>query len=147
MLFETLGGSCMPDNDQRADGPQIASRVDKPWGYQLIFAATPFYAGGVDAVEKGQSLSLQYHECRDETLYLHEGKLRVEVEDDRGAMHMFEVGPGQSIRFFATRKHRVTALEDSVIFEVSTPQLDDTVRLEDRYGRAERNPSGRSGER
>jgi mannose-6-phosphate isomerase len=130
----------MPDNDQRADGPQIASRVDKPWGYQLIFAVTPSYAGGVDVVKKGQSLSLQYHEYRDETLYLHEGKLQVQVEDNEGAMSTFEVRPGWSIRFCATLKHRVTALEDSVIFEVSTPHLEDIVRVEDRYGRVEPNP-------
>ncbi len=133
----------MPDNNQGADGPQIARRVEKPWGYQLIFVVTPSYAGGVDVVKKGYSLSLQYHEWRDETLYLHEGKLQVQVEDDEGAMSTFEVRPGCSIRFCASRKHRVTALEDSVIFEVSTPDLDDIVRLEDRYGRVEPNPGPR----
>lgn len=133
----------MPDNNQGADGPQTASRVDKPWGHQIIFAATPYYAGGVDMVSQGESLSLQYHQRRDETLYLHEGKLWVEVEDDAGAMSCFEVGPGCSVRFPAMRKHRITAIEDSVIFEVSTPDLDDIVRLEDRYGRVEPNPGPR----
>jgi quercetin dioxygenase-like cupin family protein len=127
------------------EGPQHAKRIDKPWGYQLLFAATLSYAGGVDVIHAGRSLSLQYHQCRDETLFLHRGRLLVELEDATGKMHRFELVPDQSIHLVPPRKHRVTALEDSIIFEVSTPQLDDVVRLEDLYGRAGEqagNPAG-----
>jgi mannose-6-phosphate isomerase len=137
----------MPGNSQMDAGLQIVRRVEKPWGYQLVFAVTPWYAGGVDVIKEGHSLSLQYHQRRDETLYLHQGKLQVELEDDTGAMNAFQLGPGQSVRFCPRQKHRVTALEDSVIFEVSTPQMDDVVRLEDRYGRAETDPDGCAGQR
>jgi len=125
----------MPGKGQGADGVQVVRRIEKPWGYQLIFALTPWYAGGVDVIEGGHSLSLQYHERRDETLYVHQGMLRVELEDETGAMNSFGLGPGQSVRFTAMRKHRITALERSVIFEVSTPQMEDVVRLDDIYGR------------
>lgn len=122
--------------------PEPATRIDRPWGYQLLFAVTQFYAGAVDVVHKGHSLSLQYHQCRDETLYLHQGRIRVEIEDATGALHTLEMQPGQSIRFLPGRKHRVAALEDAVIFEVSTPHLQDIVRLEDLYGRVTVEPSG-----
>ncbi|HUT16023.1 MAG TPA: SDR family NAD(P)-dependent oxidoreductase [Anaerolineae bacterium] len=131
----------MTSTDQVDDGPRAAARTAKPWGYQLMFAVTPSYAGGVDVVRKGHGLSLQYHLYRDETLYLHDGRLLVELEDEAGTMRRFEMEPGRSIRFCPMRKHRVTALEDSVVFEVSTPQLEDVVRLQDRYGRADKQPN------
>ena len=133
--------------DQVDDGPRDAARTDKPWGYQLMFAVTPSYAGGVDVIREGHTLSLQYHHCRDETLYLHDGRLLVELEDKAGAMQSFEMEPGQSIHFCPPRKHRVTALKDSIVFEVSTPHLNDIVRLEDRYGRGNKRPDSTESDR
>jgi mannose-6-phosphate isomerase len=116
-------------------GPRPAQHVAKPWGEQFIFAVTASYIGAVNHIRQGQSLSLQFHRTRDETLYLYDGLLHVEFESDDGEMHTVQMRPGQSIRFCPLRKHRISALEDSVLFEVSTPPLDDVVRLQDLYGR------------
>ncbi len=113
------------------------TRVEKPWGYELHWARTERYVGKLIHVNAGQALSLQYHNRKDETIYLHAGRLLFEI--DRGAgLERLEMLPGE--RFHITPKtiHRMTALEDSDIFEVSTPELDDVVRLEDRYGREDR---------
>ncbi len=125
----------MSENSPERLGPQAATRIDKPWGYQLLFTITEPYSGAVDVIWKGHSLSLQYHRQRDETLFLHQGRLQVELEDETGVMRTFGLQPGQSIHFLPLRRHRISALEDSVIFEVSTPHTDDVVRLADRYGR------------
>lgn len=125
----------MTDQRQDEEGPRFAHHGDKPWGDQFIFAVTSSYCGAVDVVRQGQSLSLQFHRQRDESLYLYQGALLVEFEDETGAMGSVEMKPGQSIRFLPLRRHRITALLDSVIFEVSTPPLDDVVRLQDLYGR------------
>jgi mannose-6-phosphate isomerase len=130
------------ENSRERLGPQTATRIDKPWGYQLLFTSTEPYSGGVNVVCRGHSLSLQYHRQRDETLFLHQGHLQVELEDEAGVMRTFALKPGQSIRFVPLRRHRISALEDSVIFEVSTPQMDDVVRVADRYGRAAVQPGG-----
>ena len=125
----------MTRTDHDADTPQPAEHIDKPWGEYVLFAVTPAYAGGVLLMKRGHSASLQFHRERDETLYLHTGRMMIETEDSLGTMHEFEMSPGHSIRFRPGRRHRISALEDSVIFEVSTPHVDDIVRLEDRYGR------------
>jgi mannose-6-phosphate isomerase-like protein (cupin superfamily) len=136
------GELAMRDQEQGDEGPRFARSVDKPWGEQLVFAVTSTYCGAVDVVRQGQSLSLQFHQLRDETLYLYQGSLQVKFEDESGAMRCVDMSPGQSIRFRPLRKHRITALTDSVIFEVATPQLDDVVRLQDIYGRAtDRSPT------
>jgi mannose-6-phosphate isomerase len=116
-------------------GPRPAQHVAKPWGEQFIFAATASYIGAVNLIRQGQSLSLQFHRQRDETLYLYDGLLHVEFENEAGEMHAVRMRPGQSIRFCPLRKHRISAQEDSVVFEVSTPPFDDVVRLQDLYGR------------
>lgn len=110
-------------------------RVDKPWGYELRWAVTNRYVGKVIHVEAGHALSLQYHEVKEETILLWNGRIKFEIERD-GKRITQELTPGQSIHITPGTVHRMTAIEDSDIFEVSTPELQDVVRLEDRYGRA-----------
>jgi mannose-6-phosphate isomerase-like protein (cupin superfamily) len=112
-------------------------RVDKPWGHELVWALTDVYCGKLLFVKAGESLSLQLHREKDESWLVHAGRARVELgEEGAEALEVSEVGPGEAFRFVPGTVHRVTALEDTTILEVSTPQLDDVVRLEDRYGRA-----------
>jgi mannose-6-phosphate isomerase-like protein (cupin superfamily) len=111
-------------------------RVEKPWGYELIFAHTDHYVGKILHVDAGHALSLQYHEIKDETLFLTEGEVELIVEEN-GAMVSTVLRGGDSYRITANTRHRMVAGENGCdIIEVSTPELDDVVRLEDRYGRA-----------
>ena len=111
-------------------------RVEKPWGWELIWAEAEAYVGKILFVRAGQSLSLQFHNVKDESWYVQEGRAKLELGDTGQAILNTEViGPGDCFRFRPGTVHRVTALEDTTIIEVSTPQLDDVVRLEDRYGR------------
>jgi quercetin dioxygenase-like cupin family protein len=111
------------------------ARVDKPWGYELHWAKTDRYVGKLIHVTKGHALSLQYHNMKDETIFLWSGKLQFEMEVD-GQLVAREMLPGEAVHITPKTVHRMTALEESDIFEVSTPELLDVVRLEDRYGRA-----------
>ena len=111
-------------------------KVEKPWGYELIYAETDKYAGKVIFVRKGEQLSLQYHNVKDETMYLYSGVARLEIQDVEGKSQLIDLSPGKSYHITPGLRHRVTAVEDCEILEVSTPELDDVVRLEDRYGRA-----------
>lgn len=109
-------------------------RVEKPWGYELHWATTDRYVGKVIHVKKGQALSLQYHNVKDETILLWSGRLRFEIQ--RGdIIEAFDMVPGQRVHVEPRTVHRMTAIDDCDIIEVSTPELDDVVRLEDRYGR------------
>ena len=111
-------------------------RVDKPWGYELIWAVTDAYAGKLLFVKAGESLSLQFHREKDESWLVQSGRAKLELGSAGDAILNEEViGPGASFRFPPGTVHRLSALEDTTIIEVSTPQLDDVVRLEDRYGR------------
>ena len=111
-------------------------KVEKPWGYELIFAHTDRYVGKVLHVDAGHALSLQYHEVKDETLFLTDGEVELQVEED-GKMVTTVLRGGESYRIKPFTKHRMVAGENGCdIIEVSTPELDDVVRLEDRYGRA-----------
>jgi quercetin dioxygenase-like cupin family protein len=110
-------------------------RVDKPWGFELWWAQTDRYVGKLIHVNKGQALSLQYHNRKDETIYVHAGKILFEMQVD-GVLTQRELGPGEAVHVTPPTVHRMTALEDSDVFEVSTPETDDVVRLEDRYGRS-----------
>jgi quercetin dioxygenase-like cupin family protein len=110
-------------------------RVEKPWGYELHWAKTDRYVGKLIHVNAGHALSLQYHNLKDETIYLQSGRLLFELQED-GRLTSREMRPGESVHITAKTVHRMTAIEDSDIFEVSTPELQDVVRLEDRYGRA-----------
>jgi mannose-6-phosphate isomerase len=111
-------------------------RVDKPWGHEVIWAVTEAYAGKLLFVRAGESLSLQFHREKDESWLVQSGRAKLELGSAGDAMLKEEViGPGAAFRFRPGTVHRVTALEDTTIVEVSTNQLDDVVRLEDRYGR------------
>jgi mannose-6-phosphate isomerase len=117
-------------------------RVEKPWGYELIFAHTDRYVGKILHIDAGQALSLQYHEVKDETLHLLEGTYELEVEEE-GSMVRRTMKPGDTYHIPPNTKHRMTTDTDSCdILEVSTPELEDVVRLEDRYGRAPGSDSG-----
>ena len=112
------------------------TRVDKPWGYELIFAHTDRYVGKILHINPGQALSLQYHRIKDETLYLLEGEYELEVEEG-GKMVRHRMKPGDTYHIGPSTTHRMTTGEAPCdVLEVSTPELDDVVRLEDRYGRA-----------
>ena len=109
-------------------------RVDKPWGYELRFARTERYAGKVLFVKAGSQLSLQYHERKDEAFFVQEGTLELVL--GRGAeQHVLRLQPGESRRITPGTIHRFRAVTDVLLFEVSTPELEDVVRLEDDYGR------------
>jgi len=110
-------------------------RVPKPWGYELIFAKTDRYVGKILHINKGESLSLQYHEMKDETLFVVSGELRVTIEHD-GDRRELSLRTGEAFHIPPRMIHRMEALRDTDVAEVSTPELDDVVRLEDRYGRA-----------
>jgi mannose-6-phosphate isomerase len=112
-------------------------RVDKPWGHELIYALTDRYCGKVIFVRKDEQLSLQFHREKDEVVYVHEGRIEMEIGDPGGPLDVEVVGPGRAFHISPGTVHRWRALEDSVVLEVSTPEVDDVVRLEDRYGRAE----------
>lgn len=108
--------------------------VPKPWGYELIFAKTDRYVGKILHINRGESLSLQYHEMKEETLYVVEGELRLTIEHD-GDRREFALRKGEAFHIPPGMIHRMEALADTDVAEVSTPELDDVVRLEDRYGR------------
>jgi len=111
-------------------------RVDKPWGYELIFAHTDRYVGKILHVDAGHALSLQYHDVKDETLYMTEGEVELVVEEN-GALVSRTLRGGDSYHITPGTRHRMVAGANGCdIIEVSTPELDDVVRLEDRYGRA-----------
>ena len=112
------------------------TRVEKPWGYELHWAKTERYVGKLIHVNAGHALSLQYHNLKDETIYLHSGRLLFEIDEGKGnGLERREMKPGERVHITPRTIHRMTAIEDSDIFEVSTPELHDVVRLEDRYGR------------
>ena len=113
-------------------------RVEKPWGWELIWAHTDRYVGKLLFVREGHSLSLQFHSQKDESWYVQEGRAGVEMGAPGDAVRESEiVGPGAAFRIEPGTVHRVRALQDTLILEVSTPHLDDIVRLEDQYGRAD----------
>jgi mannose-6-phosphate isomerase len=112
-------------------------KVDKPWGHELIWALSDDYCGKVLFVKAGHSLSLQFHRQKDESWLIQTGRAKLELGQAGEAVLDEEVvGPGAAFRYRPGTVHRVTALEDTTILEVSTPHLEDVVRLEDAYGRA-----------
>ena len=110
--------------------------VDKPWGYEIIWAHTDRYVGKVLHINKGESLSYQYHRVKDETIRLLSGVLEMDIELN-GKKDKLRLVPGEGLHIVPGMKHRMIAVEDCDVLEVSTPELDDVVRLEDRYGRAD----------
>jgi mannose-6-phosphate isomerase len=112
-------------------------RVEKPWGHELWWAQTDSYAGKLLTIDAGHRLSLQLHREKDETSYLLSGRLRLAQGSNEEELEETEIAPGDAWRIEPGTVHAIEALEDSVVLEVSTPQLDDVVRLQDRYGRAD----------
>jgi len=110
-------------------------KVEKPWGWELVWAEADDYVGKLLFVRAGESLSLQYHEVKDESWLVHDGRARLELGDVGGQLETIEIAPGDAFHVRPRTVHRVTALEDTLVFEVSTTQLGDVIRLEDRYGR------------
>ena len=118
--------------------PRCGQRVDKPWGYELVWAHTEHYAGKLLHIERDQQLSYQYHERKDETIHVLSGRVLLEVAEPNGPRRRMELEVGQSFRIAPGVRHRMTGIETCELLEVSTPELDDVVRLEDRYGRVGR---------
>jgi mannose-6-phosphate isomerase-like protein (cupin superfamily) len=109
--------------------------VDKPWGHELIWAKTDRYVGKILHIRAGEALSLQYHRVKDETIMVLTGKLKFEHFADGEEPKATELGPRQPFHVTPGLRHRMIALEDTDVLEVSTTELDDVVRLADRYGR------------
>jgi mannose-6-phosphate isomerase-like protein (cupin superfamily) len=109
-------------------------RVPKPWGYELIFAKTARYVGKILHISQGETLSLQYHNVKEETLFVVRGELKLTIESD-GDRRVLPLREGESFHIPPHLIHRMEAVVDTDVAEVSTPELDDVVRLEDRYGR------------
>ena len=123
-----------------ADLDRFASevkRVEKPWGYEILFAHTENFSAKVIHVRKGEQLSLQFHREKEEVVYVHAGRIELEIGEPGRQPDVEVVGAGRAFHLAPGVVHRWRALEDTVILEASTPELDDVVRLEDRYGRAD----------
>jgi mannose-6-phosphate isomerase len=117
-------------------GPAPAARrVDKPWGHELIWAHTDRYVGKTLVIEAGRRLSLQRHVVKDESILVTAGRLRLTLEDQTGALVVEELVAGEHRHIATGRVHRFEAIERTELIEVSTPELDDVVRLEDDFGR------------
>lgn len=114
---------------------QVPKRVDKPWGHELIWADSPLYVGKVLHVKTGETLSLQYHEVKDETIFLLSGEMRFWVGSSAEALEEVQLEEGEAFRIFPGTVHRMQAVTECDILEASTPHLADVVRIQDRYGR------------
>ena len=111
--------------------------MSKPWGYEDRWAITDRYLGKILHINAGEALSLQYHNAKDECILVARGELDLELDDDSGALVTHRLTEGDTVHIEPGRKHRMNAVTDVDIFEVSTPEIDDVVRLEDRYGRVD----------
>jgi mannose-6-phosphate isomerase len=114
-----------------------ARRVDKPWGYEIWWSHTDLYAGKILHLEAGHRLSLQYHEQKDESCYLLSGSVRLIKGPSLDDLDAIDLAPGACWRNLPGEIHTIEGLAASDVLEVSTPQLDDVVRLLDDYGRTE----------
>jgi mannose-6-phosphate isomerase len=113
-------------------------RVEKPWGYELIWAKTEKYAAKILHLDRDKRLSYQYHRKKDEAMFVASGKILVELEGEGEGKRSFYLNRGECLHIPALTRHRIMAVEDSDIFEVSTPELGDVVRLDDDYGRIQK---------
>jgi mannose-6-phosphate isomerase len=128
-----LSSSNLTGADRFAVEPK---RIDKPWGYELIWALTDRYCGKLLHVRAGEQLSLQFHNAKDESWLVLEGRAELELAGAGEAITASEiVAPGAAFHFEPGTVHRLRAVEDTTVLEVSTPEIEDVVRLEDRYGR------------
>jgi len=110
-------------------------RVEKPWGHEEIFAITDRYVGKILFIRAGEALSLQFHRRKDETIRLLRGKMELVHGENGGGLATLAMAPGSTFRISPGTVHRMVAVTDCSVLEVSTPELDDVVRLEDWYGR------------
>lgn len=110
-------------------------RIEKPWGYEIVWAKTSDYVAKLLFVRAGESLSLQFHKIKEETLFLESGECRLEAGTSESTLKPVPFQPGAAFHIPPKLLHRITAIKDCRIFEVSTPHLQDVVRLQDRYGR------------
>jgi mannose-6-phosphate isomerase len=111
-------------------------RVEKPWGYEIHWAITDRYVGKILHIAAGQLLSLQYHNQKDESIYVLRGRMIFRYKNERGELVDREMIAGEAQRVPTGLVHQFEALEHTDVLEASTPHLDDVVRLKDRYGRA-----------
>jgi mannose-6-phosphate isomerase len=111
------------------------SVVDKPWGHELIWAKTDQYVGKILHIKAGEALSLQYHRMKDETIMVLSGRMQLVYFAEGESPKSRELAPREPFHVTPGLRHRMIAIEDTDVLEVSTTELDDVVRLEDRYGR------------
>lgn len=111
-------------------------RIEKPWGYELIWAATDHYVGKILHIRSDERLSLQLHRKKEETIFVASGRMTLVFESETGELQEIPLGRGEAHHIPVGRRHRMIAIDDCDVLEVSTPHLDDVVRLEDGYGRA-----------
>jgi mannose-6-phosphate isomerase-like protein (cupin superfamily) len=125
-----------PNLDSLDQWASDVRKVEKPWGHELIWAVTDIYVGKLLFVKAGHSLSLQFHRQKDESWFVQSGRAKLELgEVGESVLKEEVIAAGAAFHYPPGTVHRVTAIEDTTILEVSTPQLDDVVRLEDAYGR------------
>jgi quercetin dioxygenase-like cupin family protein len=113
----------------------LPRRVEKPWGHEIVWAHSGRYVGKLLVIETGKRLSFQYHDVKDEWIHVLEGRLLLTLEDDAGTIAERELRAGDGAWVPTGRKHRYTAIERATLIEVSTPELNDVVRLSDDFGR------------
>jgi quercetin dioxygenase-like cupin family protein len=116
-------------------GRSEVTRVEKPWGHEIIWAHTDRYVGKILHINAGHELSIQYHDRKDETVYLLNGEISYRVKGDDGELRDVKLTRGESFRITPPTVHQMVAITDCDVLEASTPELDDVVRLSDRYGR------------
>ena len=133
--FELVGGATGPRNEEGSGLKAEVKKITKPWGYELIWAHTDRYVGKVLHINAGEALSLQYHERKDETIHVLRGRMVFWVGEDEKELQEVKLGEGESFHVRPGLRHRMEAVTDCDLLEASTPDLDDVVRLEDRYGR------------
>jgi mannose-6-phosphate isomerase-like protein (cupin superfamily) len=126
-------------------------RVEKPWGWELWWAFTDRYVGKILHINRGAALSYQFHRKKDETIYVQRGRLEMELAPGGKRRRKRVLGPGDALRIRPGDHHRMTAITTCELLEASSPEVEDVVRLEDRYGRAPQNgarrPAARAGKR
>ncbi len=116
----------------------MSTVVEKPWGHELIWAQTDRYVGKILHIKAGEALSLQYHRVKDETIMLLSGRMKLELFAEGEEPRFVELAPREPVHITPNLRHRMIAIEDTDVLEVSTTEIDDVVRLEDRYGRTGR---------
>jgi mannose-6-phosphate isomerase len=132
------GGATQPNDIAPVPAPAdgtLPRRVEKPWGHELIWAHTDRYVGKLLVINTGKRLSDQYHEAKDEWIHVLSGRLLLTLENSSGALEERELGEGEGARVPIRRRHRYAALETCTVIEVSTPELNDVIRISDDFGR------------